>query len=183
MSKLNVILCTLVFTIMPLCAHDESVPSDKELEHQIHEKISSGWFSTGYDDVTVEVDEGVVYLQGAVQTPEDKEELEKKVRKIKGVKRVLSKLDIRQASSNDNAFTQDKYRTYEDNELNKAIRDKVSRGWLWDEYKEVLLNTSDGVVTLEGVVDSIDDEKKLSKEVQKVKGVKSVKSSLQIRNQ
>lgn len=79
-------------------------------------------------------------------------------------------------------FPQDRYKTSADEQLNKTIRDKVSKGWLWDSYKEVSLNTSDGVVTLEGTVDSVNDQKKLTNEIQKIDGVKSVKSDLTIKN-
>ncbi len=56
----------------------------------------------------------------------------------------------------------------------------MSRGWLWDSYKDIRLNTTNGVVSIEGTVDSLNDQQKLIDEIQKVEGVKSVKSNLRI---
>lgn len=77
---------------------------------------------------------------------------------------------------------QDTAVTSSDDALNKKIRDTVTRGWLWNSYKNVSLNTANGIVTLEGTVSSKNDENKLISEVQKVDGVKDVKSHLNIIN-
>lgn len=79
-------------------------------------------------------------------------------------------------------FPQDTYATPADEELNKKIRDSVSRGWLWNSYKDVTLQTSNGIVTLAGTVKNQDDQQKLVSEILKVEGVKSVKSNLTYKN-
>ncbi len=159
--------------------------SDQELTDKIRKKISSGWFSEGYDQVNAQVNNGVVTLQGAVKTQEDKENLEKDVRDMNGVRSLNSRINVLEPTSNKemkDKFAQDSYYTSSDDQLNKKIRDKVSRGWLWDSYKAVVLNTSNGVVTLEGTVDDVKDQDKLVSEIQKVPGVKAVKSNLTIKN-
>ena len=75
-------------------------------------------------------------------------------------------------------FSHDTFVTPADEQLNKVIREKVSRGYLWDSYKEVILNTNNGVVTLAGTVADMADQEKLTKEIQKIDGVKEVKSNL-----
>lgn len=77
-------------------------------------------------------------------------------------------------------FPQDRGITPFDNQLNKKIRDKVSSGWVWNSYKGVALNTSNGVVTLDGTVANKEDEKKLIDHISKIEGVKSVNSNLTI---
>lgn len=86
------------------------------------------------------------------------------------------------SDSKDRPFAQDTAATAADAQLNKRIRDKISKGWLWDSYKEVILNTANGVVTLNGTVDSVDDQKKLVNEIPKIEGVRSVISQLRIKD-
>lgn len=159
--------------------------SDQELVKKIHDKIGSGWFSKGYEQVTVNVNNGVVTLSGSVKTQADKEKVEKEVRNLDGVKKLDSQIVVRDISTINDAkkdFSQDTFATSADEQLNKKIRDDVSRGWLWNDYEDVYLNTANGVVTLNGEVDDRDDETTLLKEIQKVEGVKSVKSNLRIDN-
>lgn len=86
------------------------------------------------------------------------------------------------SSKNDtsNKYPQDKYATDSDRLLNSKIRDKIS-GWFSDKYKNITLNTSNGIVTITGYVESQDDLKKLVDEVQKVNGVKSVNNQVQVK--
>lgn len=77
-------------------------------------------------------------------------------------------------------FPKDQAMTPSDEELNRKIRDKVSRGWFTTSYKGIALHTNNGVVTLEGSVDNMDDQKKLIQEIQKVDGVRNVVSNLKL---
>lgn len=79
-------------------------------------------------------------------------------------------------------FPQDRYASPEDMRLNKAIRDEISRGWLWDSYKDISLNTVNGIVNVEGTVNNAKDEEKIIKKIQKIEGVRSVNSHLQVKN-
>jgi osmotically-inducible protein OsmY len=159
------------------------VTTDQDLANKIRDKIGSGWFSKGYDKVVARVNNGNVTLEGIVKTRGDKEKVEKAVRDIKGVKSVNSQISVEDINSPDKEqkqYPQDIYATSADEQLNKKIRDNTSRGWLWNSYKNVVLNTSNGVVTLEGNVDSESDKQKLVNEIQKIEGVKSVKDSLRV---
>lgn len=78
-------------------------------------------------------------------------------------------------------YPKDTAATSADEQLNIKIRDKVSNGILWDSYKEVSLNTANGVVTLAGFISTPEEQQKLMNQIQKIEGVKSVKSSLQFK--
>lgn len=158
--------------------------SDQDLLKKVQKKISSGWFSKGFDGVTVLVNEGVVTLKGTVKTLDDKQKVEKEVNDVDGVIDVKSELTIRKdgSSAKANEFPQDNYTTSNDELLNEQIRNDVSRGWLWTSYKSISLSTDNGVVTLKGNVDDKSDQDKIMKEIQKIKGVKSVKSELKFKN-
>ena len=187
---------------------------DGTLQKNIKDALSSGWFSKGYEQVRVNVNNGTVTLEGFVNTPDDKMAVEKKVGTIDGVRQLYSLLVIQDRSqatsansngsynsnssynnnnsysnndskaaknleSNQQTYPQDKAATQADQLLNSKIRDKVSNGWFWDSYKDVSLDTNNGVVTLNGTVDSQSDQQKIADKISKIDGVRSVKSNLQ----
>ncbi|MBS4168616.1 BON domain-containing protein [Parachlamydia sp. AcF125] len=157
--------------------------SDQELARKIREKLSSGWFSRGYDQINIQVYKGAVTLQGTVRTQADKEKIEKEVRNMDGVKSLTSYISVQEAparGSEEKQFPQDRGATLADQQLNKKIRDHISRGWLWDSYKEISLNTSNGVVTITGSIGSEKELQDLIDEILKIEGVKSVKSNVRI---
>ncbi len=159
--------------------------SDQELAKQIHDKLNSGWFTKGFEQVNFQVHNGNVVLNGIVKNSDDKDKLEKEIRNIDGVRSLNSQIRVQELTSKDNEqkkMSQDRAASSADDQLNKKIRDNISGGWLWDSYKEISLNTNNGVVTLEGTVDSPSDQQKLLNEIQKVDGVRMVRSNLRINN-
>lgn len=177
---LPIVFCLSIATLI---FADTSKISDQDIAKKVNEKIGSGWFSNGYDKVNFQVKNGIVKLSGYVKTTDDKEKIERDVRNINGVVNVESKIYVEEPNVKETRnFPKDSYGTSLDEQLNKKIRDNVNRGWFWDSYKDVSLNTINGVVTLEGLVKDIKDQQKIMTEVQKIKGVKGVKSNLRIQN-
>jgi len=85
---------------------------------------------------------------------------------------------------NDNSsdkYPQDRFQTGNDKEINKKIRDKIT-GWFTDSYKNIQLNTANGVVTIEGFVETFSDKNKLNDELKNVDGVRSVNNNVQVKN-
>lgn len=169
-----------------------SAETDQKLQKDIQDKISSGWFSEGYEGVSVKVKDGHVTLDGHVKTNDDKGKVEKEVRGMEGVRALTSNIKVQQqepgqenksqSKDQDKAskYPQDTAASPTDLQLNYKIRDQIS-GWFWDSYKGVSLNTADGVVEVRGEVDTLKDEQKLMKDIQDVEGVKSVKSALKVK--
>lgn len=169
----------------PYVTSSGAAVSDQDLIKSIGDKVGPGWLSRGYENVTVQVVDGNVTLLGTVKTAADKESVEKDVRNIEGVKSLNSQITVKEINTKDaqkREFPQDTYATAADDQLNKKIRDNVSTGWLWNSYKDVALNTSNGVVTLEGNVSDLKDQQTLMNEIQKIEGVRSVSSNLTIKN-
>lgn len=158
--------------------------SDQQLAQKIQDKLKPGWFSPGFDQVTADVNNGIVTLHGSVKTWADKEKLEKDIRNMTGVAQLNSSLDVQDLASRGKPtdFQLDIGATAADDQLNRKIRDLVSKGLFKNEFKEVRLNTSNGVVTIEGTVDNMSDLQKLTNDIQNIDGVASVKSSLRIKN-
>lgn len=164
---------------------DPTIPNaaNQKLRQQLREKLGDGMLSQGYPDVVAEVNDGAVILKGSVRTWEDKERLEKEIRNLDGVKSLESHLGVQIPSSREpRQFPQDSAGTASDDQLNKKIRDRVSKGWFWDSYQDIRLNTVNGVVTLEGIVDRTRDQQNLISEIQKIEGVKSVINHLSLKN-
>lgn len=157
---------------------------DQELATQIAKKIGPGTFTKGYEKVTFAVKDGVVTLGGSVKTMGDKEKVEKEVRDIKGVEKLNSNIAIEDAKTlkdKTNDFPMDRAATPADEQLNKKIRDNVSKGVFMDSYKEVVLKTANGIVILEGFVAKEGDQEKLILDIKKIDGVADVKSNLQVK--
>lgn len=161
----------------------QPMQSDQQLNTKIQDKLKGGWFTKGYPGVSAKVDHGNVTLTGTVASTKDKEKLDKEIREMDGVHSLNSQIRVENpnATDKDKEFSQDTYKTPQDEQLNKKIREKVSEGWIRDSYKNVSLNTDNGLVTLEGSIKNMEDQNKLVNEIQKINGVKSVKANLTIR--
>lgn len=156
--------------------------TDQELAKKIQDKISSGWFSKRNGDVVAKVLNGNVTLTGQVKTEEYKAKIEEEVKGISGVVSINNQITVAEKNGMDkNQSSKDRSSTSADAELNKKIRDKMSTSPFGNSYKDVSLNTTNGVVTLEGTIDTLSNQQKLLNEIQKISGVKSVKSSLRIK--
>ncbi len=161
--------------------------SDQELNRRIHKQIDDSWYARGYRDVKIHASDGTVTLSGSVETEKDKNEIESSIRNIEGVKALNSKrLVVKNANPKERStareFPQDRFATQKDDQLNRKIRDNISKGWLWDSHKDITLQTSNGIVTVLGNIDDAKAEEKLIGEIKKIEGVKSVISNLRIQN-
>ncbi len=180
---------SLIFALYVHAEVSNKSSSDQNLESKIYERVDAGRYSKSFERVTVEANKGVVTLSGSVKTQADKENVEREVRRVSGVKSVNSQLTVELTNFQTNSgakqrdFTQDTFKTNADEELNKRIRLEAGSNGLWNKFPDVALNSSNGYVTLEGSVENIDDREILLNEIQKVEGVKTVKSNLKIQKQ
>lgn len=73
---------------------------DRQIGKSIRDAIKGGWFSRGYDDISVNVNNGDVTLLGSVEKPDDIRKLESKVRKIDGVRNLRLQVGVRNPDTN-----------------------------------------------------------------------------------
>jgi osmotically-inducible protein OsmY len=78
--------------------------SDQKIEKDVKYKISSGLFTKGFDQVKVAVRGGQVFLDGYVNSADEKAKLEKEVRGVDGVKSLVDNVQIQ----NQNALKADR---------------------------------------------------------------------------
>jgi osmotically-inducible protein OsmY len=146
--------------------------SDSELKTKIDKQLKDSWFGKGYEHITVEVNEGVVILTGAVDSQSDANEVEARVRDIKGVKLVKNRLA---AGNRDYASSRD----LSDDNVKKAVERELADSW-WNTYSNVTVEVDSGAVILKGTVDSEDDIKDIEERLEGIPGVKVIRSQLKI---
>lgn len=81
---------------------------------------------------------------------------------------------------NEKNYPKDQYKTENDRHINSKIRNKVT-GWFTDNYKDIVIRTSDGIVVIEGFVITKDDQKKLNDELKEIDGVKRIENNTHLK--
>lgn len=172
--------------------------SDQMISKDVRDILSPGMMSKGYPNVRFEVRNGAIKLSGSVYSQEDKKNIEDKVRKINGIRNIDNQITlidketgyhedsydtesnsaIKEAKKN---YPQDMANSEADKKLNTKIREKISDGWITQSYEEIILKTRNGIVVIQGVVDSKDDIDAINKKLKDVEGIKSVNNQLQIK--
>ncbi len=184
----------------------QTARSDQEIRTDIQEKLGPGLFSNGYDNVTFDVNRGNVTLRGSVETAKDKTKVEDSVKKVNGVKNLQndiqvtgkktssrfakSKLIANETQANgtytknaNEKYPNDYAATATDNNINAKIREKLAGGWFTKGYDGIIIRTANGIVVVTGIVDTVDDVKKINNEINKVEGVKKVENQISVKNQ
>lgn len=184
--------------------------NDRIIGQRIRDAIKGGWFSKGYEQVNLDVNNGIVTIRGFVATLDDRRNVEDAVRRINGVNNIRNQLTVQAnnpdaANTNattrsgqmnaqdndddeddedddDNDYPQDRAANASDQEINKRIRDAIGGGLFTRKFEGVVIRTDKGIVTLEGWVDSFDDQRKLSDETRKIQGVRSINNNVQVKN-
>ncbi len=78
-------------TIIPAAAHNNP---DHTLREKVESALKSGWFSKKHEHVLIHVKDGVVNVSGKVSNDKEKQEVEKRISGIAGVKKVNNRLEL-----------------------------------------------------------------------------------------
>jgi len=158
--------------------------------------LKSGWFSKGYEGLTVNIHNGQVVISGQVESIEDKNKILEKIKEINGVKRVTANIGILGAKTNGdransesrskaeelrNKYPKDRAATPADRDLQAKVRDKISGGWFGKENETIVLVTENGIVTISGTVDRVEDIDNYNKKIKEVDGVKEIRNNLKLK--
>ena len=123
----------------------------------------------GYDDVTVEVNDGVVTLKGSVKSESDKDAVVRKARDVSGVTSVRD--DLRVRNNSDESGSVGRY--IDDAAITTVVKSKFL-GQKGLDSMDISVETVSGVVTLDGRVDNqaqVDLAERTAKEADGVRGV------------
>lgn len=171
---------------------------DDEIAKNVHGVLQPTWISSGYPNVSFDVNNGTVNLRGVVETAKDKAKIEHEVKNLEGVRAVKNDITVGlnapsksfTAMNNSNSKTgvsitasssaKDTGTTDKDRQINSKIRDKLTK-WSPKGYETIVIATSNGVVTITGNVEKVQDIQKVSNDVRTVEGVKGINNRISVK--
>ncbi len=124
-------------------------------------------------EINVEVNKGIVQLNGFVDTEKEKAQAEKVARSVEGVKGVENNLAIKSADSTAGSVMDDSSVTAK---VKSALIDSSDT-----KAGDIKVETKAGVVQLSGFVESEAQKTAATKVASGVKGVKSVQNNLSVK--
>jgi len=124
-------------------------------------------------EINVEVNKGIVQLNGFVDTAKEKAQATTVAQAVKGVKSVENNLIVKTESSSTGQSIDDSTLT---TKVNSALIESKDT-----KAGDIKVATHNGVVQLSGFVDNEAQKSAATKVAQSVKGVKSVKNDLHVK--
>jgi BON domain len=73
---------------------DTAHMSDNDLRTRIKESLSGGWFGNKFENVSVNVSNGVVTITGTVLSDQDKQEIENRIKDMPQVRKLIDLLQV-----------------------------------------------------------------------------------------
>ncbi len=129
--------------------------------------------TTEAGEINVEVNKGIVQLNGFVDTDKEKAQAETVAKGVKGVKSVENNLIVKTEGSSTGQSIDDSGIT---SKVNTALVESKDT-----KAGDIKVQTHNGVVQLSGFVDNQAQKDAAGKVAQTVKGVKSVKNDLHVK--
>ena len=154
--------------------------TDRELQKKVNDILNGGWFSTEYPRTQATVSNGIVTLEGTVESMDAKQSLYEKVADIAGVRGVRNNVTIengrRYQNRNDQQQTQ-----MSDRELQRKVNRFLNSGWFSTKYPHVGATVTEGAVQLNGEVQTLKQKNEITREIQKISGVHMVENNIEVR--
>ena len=171
---------------------DQNTTTDKLLQQKIDDALKNNYLKKNYKEVNVRVYNGNVTLSGTVNTEQDRQDVESRVRGL-GVNSVNDQLQVTstaQADSNgsnyndqtvdsDTSNVADKG-TVSDQDIQSQADDTLKNNYVKKNYDTVVVTVSNGIVTISGIVDSDKDRQDIRERLQKIKGIRNISDRLQV---
>ncbi len=171
-----------------LTSETSSLDKDQAVSKNVYENLY-GYISDGNQNISFELNDGVVTLTGYVNTQKDKDKIERDIKRVDGVKQVINnikvtdtkKLAYYQPKTADNSTatkssikSKDYAALDNDKKINAQIREKLDNR----DFTDVAIITANGVVTLGGFVSNADEFVPFVFEIEKIEGVKKVNNKV-----
>ena len=179
-------------------AKDQNAGPDSLVQHKIEEGLKSNYLRKNYENVIVRVYSGNVTLSGSVETEQDRQEVESRVRAIKGVKNINDQIRVA-PSENKVSLNENKRRsniaiaevdgskvetskttTVADHDLKKQVDDALKSNYVKKNYDTVIVTVTNGVVTVSGLIEEEKDRQEIRDRIQKIDGVSNINDRLQV---
>jgi hyperosmotically inducible periplasmic protein len=148
-------------------AMDNYLP-DKDLNELVEQRLA-GSSDEEISKLGAQTHGGVVYLQGHTESVGAVREAEKIIATVRGVKEIISEVKVAEHHQPDDAT------------ITNAVERAFSLSGIVDSRK-VTTSTNRGVVTLQGMLDTIDEIEAAAEIAYRVTGVKAVSSEIRARH-
>ncbi|MBA2727069.1 MAG: hypothetical protein H0U49_02715, partial [Parachlamydiaceae bacterium] len=149
---------------------------DQIINNNIRKTIT-GWFTDDYKNIYIQTENGKVTVEGYVKSEKASKKLIDGITKIypnakfnikDGKDETYSKENIStQANTDNEKYPLDKAENDEDKKINKKIRDELDK-ISTEDYKFIILHSSNGIIKVSGYVENINSKKKLNNEILKM---------------
>jgi osmotically-inducible protein OsmY len=152
---------------------DKHPKLDESLSRAVHHQLQMLPYYSVFDNLAYSIDGSKVTLTGQVVRPSLKEHAEAAVKSIEGVSSVANTIEVLPKSSADDELRRDVYRAiFEDGELKQ---------YAVESLPAIHIIVKNGVVALEGSVNSKGDKELAEKKAAGVAGVQKVVNHLVVR--
>jgi len=163
--KLFKSIFTCVFFLISITAlsQENTIPSDKEISYAVEQEMQFNKTSSSYL-IDVSTKNGIVTLTGKVNNMLEMDKAVQIARTVKGVRGVINQIEVLAPERPDDELKED---------INQAIiRDPAT------QISEISIEVINGMVTLNGMVESWQEKMLVSYVVKGVRGVKGITNNI-----
>lgn len=162
--------------------------SDGILQQKVNDAIKNNYLKKNYKTVNARVYNGNVTLNGTVETEEDRQEVENRIRSL-GVNNINDQLQVSSAYSGPSESkdisdredeTSPQTANVSDEDLQKQAEDTLKNNYVKKNYDTILVTVSNGVITITGIVDSDKDREEIRQRLQKLRGIRNIDDRVQV---
>lgn len=149
--------------------------TDTLMQNKINDALKNNYLKKNYNTVNATFKNGSVTLTGIVESEDDRQDVESRVRSVDGVKDINDQLQIGALSEN---FSHEQPMTNED--LQQKVDNTIKNNYVKKNYDTVTATVINGVVTLQGTVDSERDRDEILNRIKKIKDIRDVHDEIKI---
>ncbi|MBN9379065.1 MAG: hypothetical protein BGO14_11795 [Chlamydiales bacterium 38-26] len=154
---------------------------DSLIQHRVEEALKNNYLKKNYKFVNVRIYNGTATLSGSVESEEDRQDVENRVRGITGVTNINDQLQVNPDLSKESVDKNSEDTAVStDADLQKQVNDTLKGNYVKKNYESITATVANGVVNLTGTVESDKDRQEILERIQKIKGVTNIDDKLQV---
>ncbi len=166
--------------------------SDRLLQNKIEDALKNNYLKKNFTTVNTRVYNGNITLTGSVDSEQDRQDVEKRIRAIKGVGSINDQMQVgssTETSYNDSdnstadandSGTDGSAMSASDQDLKKQADDTLKNNYVKKNYDTIVVTVSNGMVTISGMVDTDKDRQEIRDRLQKIKGIRNINDRLSV---
>lgn len=184
-------------------ANEKNATADSLIQNKIDDTLRNNYLKKNYNTINARVYNGNVTLTGSVESEQDRQDVESRVRLVQGVNNVNDQLQVSAQIGFNDTFNSNSTATTDgstsdvtdsstatttdsstaattDQDLQKQIDDTLKNNYVKKNFDTVVATVSAGAVTISGTIDSDKDRQEIRDRLQKIKGITNINDRLQV---